>query len=187
MPEKPAETTDTSKVTDETKPAGTGDVVDETKEVDWKSEAEKWKALSRQNETRAKSNAEKAIEFDKLTEAQKTEQEKLNDKLAKLESRAVAAEAKALKSDVASAKGVPASLLKGSTLEELEAHADELLSFRGDKKTEVVDFGGGPKGGDVKGGDANQITREELKGMSAADIVKARADGRLKNVLNPKR
>lgn len=189
MADKPAETADAPKGTEDTaKPADTGDATSKTEEVtDWAAEAEKWKSLSRKNEARAKENATKAQEFDKLTEAQKTEQERLNDRVAAAEAKAAEAEGKVLRADVASEKGVPASLLSGKTRDELEASADELLKFRGEKKDKPVDFGGGPKGGDVKGGDANQLTKEQLKGMSAADIVKARADGRLKNLLNPKK
>ena len=69
-------------------PAGqsTGDTVgtatapqtpQETATVDWKAEAEKWKALSRQNEDRAKANADKAKRFDAIEEQSKSEMQKL--------------------------------------------------------------------------------------------------------------
>lgn len=42
-------------------------------------------------------------------------------------------EVEARRRDVAASKGVPAQLLSGSTIEELEAHADLLIEFRGGK------------------------------------------------------
>lgn len=35
-------------------------------ETDWRAEAEKWKALSRKNEERARANADKAARFDEI-------------------------------------------------------------------------------------------------------------------------
>jgi len=73
----------------------------------------------------------------KLTEieaANQTEAEKVQARLEAAEKRATELEAKALRSDVAAAKGVPAALLTGSTQEELEAAADALLEFRGEQK-----------------------------------------------------
>ena len=69
-----------------------------------------------------------------LEEANKTEAEKVADKLAAAEKRAAELEAKALRAEVAAAKGVPAALLTGSTAEELEAAADALIAFRGEQK-----------------------------------------------------
>ncbi|HEV7949475.1 MAG TPA: hypothetical protein VGP24_06895 [Glaciihabitans sp.] len=190
---KPAETATAANAATKTadgKPAeatNTDGVAADVKVTDWEAEATKWKALSRQNENRAKENATKAKEFDTLTEAQKSEQERLNDRVTVAEAKAAAAEAKALKADVSVAKGVPASLLSGSTLEELEASADELLKFRGEQKPAPVDFGGGAKGGDVKAANTEQLTREQLKGMKPEEIMKARADGRLDKLLNPKK
>ena len=47
-----------------------------TATVDHAAEAEKWKALSRKNEDKAKANADKAKKFDDLVASQATEQEK---------------------------------------------------------------------------------------------------------------
>lgn len=82
--------------------------------------------------TEAKANAEAAKRLTEIEEAQKTEAQKLADRLAEAERKAQAAELKALRSDVAQAKGVPAGLLTGSTEEELNASADMLLAFRGE-------------------------------------------------------
>lgn len=48
----------------------------ETDVTDWKAEAEKYKALSRKNEDRAKSNAQAAKELDKVRAAAMSETEK---------------------------------------------------------------------------------------------------------------
>lgn len=73
----------------------------------------------------------KAAQFDELEEAKKTELEKVQAKLAKAEAKVAdfehAAQLATWKAQVAEETGVPASILAGSTLEELKAHA-ELLS-----------------------------------------------------------
>lgn len=100
--------------------AGSKDV-----EVELNPEVEKWKALARKNEQRAKENAEKAKRLDEIEEASKTEAEKAAAELEKIreENRQL------LRSSVAATKGVPADLLTGTTAEELEASADLLLEF----------------------------------------------------------
>jgi hypothetical protein len=97
-------------------------------EVDWKAKAREW-------ERRAKDNKSAADELAALKEAQKSEAQKLAERLADAEAKAHAAEMKALRADIAQAKGVPASLLAGSTEEELNASADALLAFRGESVT----------------------------------------------------
>lgn len=72
----------------------------------------------------------KAAKFDEVEQANKTELQKLQEELAKTEERAAQAEQQALRADVARTKGVPASSLTGTTKEELEASADELLAWR---------------------------------------------------------
>jgi septal ring factor EnvC (AmiA/AmiB activator) len=76
----------------------------------------------------------KAQKFAEWEEANKTEVQKTADRLAAAEKRATELEAKALRSEVAAAKGVPSALLTGSTQEELEAAADALIAFRGEQK-----------------------------------------------------
>jgi hypothetical protein len=130
-----------------------------------RADAEKWKALSRKNEEQAKANAEKAKKFDELEEANKSEQEKLlaraeaaEKKLADREAKDVAA---ATAAEVAKEKGVPVSALRGTTKEELEAHADELLAFL-PKKPAAPSADGQGDGDQIGDGD-----------MSAEDIVNA--------------
>ena len=82
------------------------------------------------DELRAK--AEKYAEWEN---AQKTEAQKAQERLEAAEKRAAELELKATRAEVAAAKGVPASLLTGSTQEELEAAADALIAFRGEQKS----------------------------------------------------
>lgn len=132
MPDdKTTETKTTTDATDtgtETETGGT-----QTDTTDWKAEAEKWKTLSRQNEERAKTNAEKAKSFDELEEANKTELEKWKTRAETAESKVTefesAKERATVRAEVAKAKGIPEAALRGSSKEELEAHADELIEL----------------------------------------------------------
>ncbi len=63
-------------------------------EVDWKTEARKW-------EKRAKENAEAAKRLAEIEEAQKSEAEKVAERLAKAERAAAEAEARALRREIA--------------------------------------------------------------------------------------
>lgn len=131
---------------------------------DLAAEVEKWKALSRKNEQRAKDNEDAAKRLAELEDAQKSELEKI---LARAEAaekqlaeREQADRARALADEVAKAKGVPAGVLRGSTREELEAHADEILALIPPKPKAATDKSGGERGED--------INEEEA---SAADIA----------------
>lgn len=73
----------------------------------------------------------KASRLDEIEEAQKTEAQKLADRVAAAEKEATEARIEAAKSRIAAAKGVPEELLTGSTPEELSAAADKLLAFKG--------------------------------------------------------
>lgn len=92
-------------------------------ETDWKTEARKWEA-------RAKQNVSAAEELEKIREAQKTEEQKRAEREAALEKELAEYKTReqvsAWKAQVAEASGLPASVLAGSTLEEIQAHADAL-------------------------------------------------------------
>ena len=166
---------------DTTEAQGTPDAADAaagTEQTDWEAEARKWKDLSRKNEARAKDNAEKARLYDKAQEHGKSELQKALQAAQKAESRAAALEAQVLRAKVAAAKGVDADLLAGSTQEELEESADKLLAWHGDKTPKAPPSSdAGDRGTQIKG--ASQLTREDLRSMSPAEIVKAHKDGRL--------
>ena len=102
------------------------------------ADAEKWKALSRKNEARAEENADKAKRFDDLEEQNRTDLEKVTARAEAAEKvladQKAASDRTKLRDEVAKEKKfderkVPASALRGSTREELEAHADELLAL----------------------------------------------------------
>lgn len=156
-------------------------------EKDWKAETDKWKALARKHEDQSKANAGKAKQFDEITDAQKTELERLTERAAQAEAKAAEVEQRAVRAEVSAAKGVPAALLSGSTQEELEASADALLEFRG--KVAPPDFGAGDRGGDA--GLVKQMTQSELDQLSAAGnhaaIVQARKEGRMNSLMTTKK
>lgn len=98
-------------------------------DTDWKAEARKWEA-------RAKENREKAEQFDAFQESQKTEQQKLADRLAAAEKSATDQASLLMRYEVAAKKGIPlaaAARLQGATAEELEADADKLLELIGER------------------------------------------------------
>lgn len=78
---------------------------------------------------------EKAKRLDEIEDSQKTEAERASDQLAEATQRAEAAETALIQRDVAMEKGVPAKALKfltGTTREEIEASADEVLGLIGE-------------------------------------------------------
>lgn len=127
------------------------------------TEVEKWKALARKNEARAKENADKAKRLDELEEAQKSETEKLVARAeaaeAKLAERDKADTARSLAEEVAKVKGLSASVLRGSSKEELEAHADSILALMPEKPKAASPGSGGDRGEDI---DAEEADAKEI-------------------------
>lgn len=169
----PTEETTTPEVTQE--PQG-------TPETDWKAEARKW-------ESRAKADHELANKWREYETSQKSEHEKLADELARVQAEASQASATLLRYEVASEKGISGEatkLLKGTTREELESEAALLLSLIADQSKPKT-----PKPDENQGKPApsslGQLTREDLKGMTDAEIVKARAEGHLDDLLGKTR
>jgi membrane protein involved in colicin uptake len=95
----------------------------------------------------AKANREAAESRKKLKEIEdrdKSDSEKLSERLAAAERRAEEAEAKAMRVEVAAAKGLTpaqAKRLTGTTREELEADADDLLASFNPKGSDTTDGG----------------------------------------------
>lgn len=126
--------------------------------------------MSRKHEDQSKSNAAAAQQAKTLEE-----------RLAELEQNRADAEARALRAEVASEKGVPAKLaryLQGSTKEELEASATELVAELKPKASDKpAEKGARPKEnlrpGAVPGAEA-EPNYDEI----AARIAKAPAFGR---------
>jgi hypothetical protein len=99
---------------------------------DWQAEAEKWKKLSRENESRAKQNSTAAQRLAEIEESQKSAEQKAAERTRLAEETATKASAEAAKLRVGLAKGLPADLvdrLVGSTPEELAEDADRLLAL----------------------------------------------------------
>ena len=92
-------------------------------ETDWKAEARKW-------EQRAKENSEAAKRLAEIEEASKTEAQKQAERTAQLEAKVKEYETRdqlaAWAKEVSEETEVPADLLRGSTKEELQAHAEQL-------------------------------------------------------------
>jgi len=135
------------------------------------AEAEKWKTLSRQNEQRAKDNADKAKKFDEHEEANRTELEKFQARAEAAEKAVAERDAKEaagkLREEIATEKkfaerSIKASALRGTTREELEAHADELLEMIPAPAATASAEGQGATGGVIGEGE-----------MSVDDVVAA--------------
>lgn len=155
---------------------------EKAQETDWEAEARKWKEMSRKNEARMKENAEKARLYDEAQEQGKSELQKAQEAAAKAEARATALEAKVLRAQVAAAKGVDADLLSGSTQEELENSAERLLAWRSAQNPKGAPAAdAGVRGDEIRA--VKQLTREDLKKMSPAEILKARKDGQLNDIM----
>lgn len=112
----------------------------------------------------------KASRFDELDAASKTEAEKAAQRAADAETKAAAAEARALRLEVAADKGLSpaqAKRLTGSTKEELEADADELLdTFKPSTSDEEKPTPGGPPKETLRTGAAPtepEPTKEDLR------------------------
>jgi len=145
----------------------------------WKKNARKWEKL-------AKADAEAAARWRELEASQKPIQERLAEELATMKAEAAAAKSEVLRLQIASAKGITgdaAKLLRGSTQEELEAEADVILSLiatSNTPKTPLPDVSQGKPTSQVAGAitDVAQLDR-----MTPQEIMKAKADGRLDQLL----
>lgn len=95
-------------------------------------EADKWKALARKHEQAAKANAGAAKKLADIENASKTEQQRLEERATAAERERDEQAAALLRMRVAVAKQLPADLvdrLRGSTEQELQADADQLLTL----------------------------------------------------------
>ena len=104
---------------------------------DYRAEADKWKALSRKHEGQAKANADAAKKLADMEDADKSEVQKLTDKATLSDKAAADAQHELARLRVAMRKNLTeaqAKRLIGTTEEELEADADELLDSFGSKE-----------------------------------------------------
>jgi len=89
-----------------------------------------WKQKAREQEARAKANAEAATKLQQFEDRDKTEAQRLTERAEAAERRAAEIESRALRLEVAAEKGLTpaqAKRLVGETRDELVADADELL------------------------------------------------------------
>jgi hypothetical protein len=107
----------------------TGDTPAPQQDDDFKSDGSKERVLADLKKARDE-RAALAARLKEYEDRDKSEGEKLTDKLTAAEQRAVAAEQRAMRLEVAASKGLTpaqAKRLVGDTKEELEADADEIL------------------------------------------------------------
>jgi hypothetical protein len=93
-----------------------------------------WKQKAREQETRAKANAAAALKLKEIEDRDLSELQKAQRDREEALTRLQEVEREAVRSRVALTKGLPveiAATLNGSNEEELAAHADRLLAWRG--------------------------------------------------------
>lgn len=135
---------------------------------DDKDSVEYWKAQSRKQEARAKENfkklqelEEKAARLDALENENKTEAEKLAAAQAKLAAYEQAEQVRSWISEVSADTKVPAELLRGNSLEEIQDHAQALQDYLSKTQVTVSRQGRTPTGGDM---DVRQAARSLFSG-----------------------
>lgn len=158
--------------------------------TDWKAEAEKWKALSRKNEDTAKANADAAKELAAIKDADKSELQRISDERDAARDDALRNGSDRLRYEVALDMGLTkrqALRLVGSTREELEADAAALLDeIKDTKPAPAPSPDGQGKQGEPIGG-VKQLSESDLDSMTADQIVKARKEGRLDQLMGVKK
>lgn len=114
----------------------------------------------------------KAAEFDKLQEASKSEVQKVSERMAQLEKELESERFNTVRTAVASAKGVPAHRISGSTVEELETSAEDYLA-------EVSELAKAqrPKATSYKSGATGSDNRLDPKDRAAAAVRNFRGRG----------
>lgn len=133
----------------------TGTQTEPTETVDY------WKTRSRQNEAKAKANADAAKKLAEIEDANKSEIQKANDKAAEAERKAAEAELKATRLEVAQDAGLTATQAKrlvGANREELEADAKQLVKDLG-VQTGKPDLKQGQRGKQSESNDMDAFIR----------------------------
>ena len=99
-------------------------------EIDWEVKYKGAQGQAGDGEKKKKANKAAADELEKLKESQMSETEKAAKRTQELEAQVAAYKAKEQqaewKAQVSAKTGIPAEALRGSTLEEIQAHADIL-------------------------------------------------------------
>ena len=132
--------------------------------TDWKAEARKWESRAKESNAAAKANEAAAKRLAEIEESQKTEVQKLQDRItaaekavADAEKRAVEAETARLRSDIATKHGISAEdrdlFLTGTDEAALTAQAKRLADRETDRKK---NGNVAPKEGDAKNNDSKE-------------------------------
>ena len=104
---------------------------------------------------------EKAAKYDEAEEANKSELQKATERAdslqAELNAMKSAEQLRTLREEVSNERGVPANLLTGTTKEECEAQAEQLLNWANPNSYPSVPDGGEPVGAATK-----RTTREQF-------------------------
>ena len=153
----------------------------ETEESELKRNSRKW-------EGRAKANMEVIEELKKLNGTQKSELEKADKHTKELEAKLATYEAERQQHEwcvqVAKKTGVPADLLRGSTLDEVQAHADSIKQYLQTNKTSDQTGSGTPAGYAPKVGTApahrgsvplNEQIKEAEKNKDMMTVMRLKA------------
>lgn len=156
-----------------------------------KAEIDKWKSLSRKNETNAKANLAAAKELEALKQSQLTETERLVAQTKAETAEAIRREfaGKLVESELKAAlngRSVDATALLGFDKNsfitaEGEVDSDAITAFV-EAHSKTVDVPAPNLGQGVRGENPSKAqirSRDELANMSPADILAARKDGRL--------
>jgi len=135
-----------------------------------------WNLVKGLREDKAKLRSQRDELAAKLAEIEKSHGE-----LSEKAQRVAELELELTRREIAEAKGVPAKLrrfLTGSTREEIEAAADELMSGVEEIKPRIPDLKQGNRGETRR-----QLTRADLQGMTPQEINTARKAGLLDDLL----
>lgn len=184
-------------MTDTTAAATETDTAEKTTETetvekvtDWQAEAEKWKSFARKHEDEVKNLRPAAKKLAELEEANKSEIEKAQARAEAAEKELNQTRLEALRAQVALDKKLSPSQAKrlvGASREELEADADELLAdLKNTAPAAAASSEGQGKQGEVVGQTKQITSTEQLDSMTAQEIVAARKDGRLNELMGVK-
>lgn len=103
-------------------------------EPDWKAQARKWEERAKENKAKADANTAAAQRLAELEEANKTAEQKSQERLEAAERRAAELEAKAVLAEAAAGTGVPKEILAGpasTSADDLAAFAELIVAFKG--------------------------------------------------------
>lgn len=179
----PEETPATTTPAEETAPTTTETVAAATpSDADMKAELEKWKALARKNESRAKANAEAAQRLSEIEESQKSETQKLAEAKEAAEKEAAEAKAMLARTKAAVDHGLSAEdmeLLQFVPADKVDEYAQKLAA----RRTQSIPSPMGNVGDPIPSGPDQIESTEQLKKMSSAEITKALSEGRLNKLM----